>query len=148
MQIGRGRIGIMIAGYAAGCCIAALTLVAPVLWRSLFKIELDAATLTSFDAAIRIVLWPSAVALMAAAFLLPPIAAFSLLPSMILIYWGETRSVRSGVFYALSGTLTALAAVTLFNLLLGSRDLEGIGSFLFPGLSGGLAYWWVAGKNA
>jgi hypothetical protein len=138
----------MIAGYAASCCVAAFTLVAPILWRSLFEIELDVADRTLFDAAIWIVLWPSAAGLMGTALLMLPIAAFSLLPSTILIFWGETRGIRSGVFYVFSGAIASLVAAALFNFLLGARDIGGIGWFLFPGFAGGLAYWWIAGKDA
>lgn len=90
-------------------------------------------------------------------FLIPVVAVVVLLPFCLAVMVAEFLSIRTPVYYAITGGLTAILCAIPLGL---SREIqEGQGDLLvFPpessmvqfilGAIAGLAYWVVSGKNA
>jgi hypothetical protein len=69
---------------------------------------------------------------------------YSLLPAFLVIAFAEARGVRSPLFYGVTGAVAGAVLATAefgVSLLFGAWGAIG-------GLFGGLAYWWMAGRNA
>jgi len=85
-------------------------------------------------------------------FVLPFVAYFALLPSLVAIMISEFFAIRSWVFYAIAG---GLVGAVVFAWLFGSGSPFHSGASMLgialtmtsAGTAGGLAYWAVAGRN-
>ena len=71
------------------------------------------------------------------------------LPAAIGVLLAETFALRSWMFHAGNGAVSAWVAWNLFGYMDNSRvPLNGPASVIAAGLAGGLAYWAIAGWNA
>lgn len=87
-------------------------------------------------------------ALLGAAF--PPL--ITLAPVLIAIFVAEYVALRSWVYYVGAGALTALVAGVATDQIQASdihskRHAIDTGLFLLAGITGGLIYWWLAGRT-
>lgn len=75
---------------------------------------------------------------------------FSLLPSALVIFYGEYSRKTDWLYYAIGGGLAALAALigSGFALTQGSVDIGMAAATAAAGAVGGMAYWIIAGRSS
>ena len=86
------------------------------------------------------------------------ISYYAFLPASVLIALAELRPYRSWLYFAISGGLTAVSAVALYQAMrLADIDngmpashpaAETLGGGIAAGMAAGIAYWLVAGRGA
>ena len=83
-----------------------------------------------------------------------PIAYFSLIPALSILILAELKAIRSLLFYCLTGALVVPLGRYAYWLWLASPSgywdlgLSGLPLLLVVGVLAGVAYWFVAGRNA